>query len=121
MRELTIYISNGLMAIETLLALQLYIAKNPSPPVEEFLLRTCQRVVDSMDLLILSPPTTEIDISFARYPPLTAVASVISVLPTISPNLKQIDVNDLGRHPVIIEAALRMLLACNRNSFQLSR
>jgi len=68
--------------------------------------------------LFLSPRTTHISLIFESGSPVTMVASMITILPTLCPNLQVINFCHLPRDPMITAAVSRMFLATNRNSLQ---
>ena len=69
--------------------------------------------------LVLSPRTTTISIAFnepgAPDPPIAIVASTITTLPTLCPNLRKIELFCLPRDPMITTAVSGMFLTSNRN------
>jgi len=71
-------------------------------------------------LSFLSCRTAEIDIGFDEDPPTVTVASLIARLPMPCLGLERITLNFSPRDSAIIEAALEMLLACNRDTLQCS-
>jgi len=69
--------------------------------------------------LFLSPRTTNISIGF--FEPdfcKEMVASMITALPTLCPNLQDISLHPLPRYPIITAAVSAMLLASNRDTLQ---
>ena len=72
-------------------------------------------------LLFLSPGTTDINIMFSRFRPDTAViASTLTSLSTLCPNLQNITLHLLLRDPTITAAVSGMLLA-SRNTLRCFR
>lgn len=72
--------------------------------------------------LFLSPRTTVVDIEFDKPElPVAIVASMVTNLPTLCPNLQAITLRPLPRDPKITEAVSGMFLANNRNSFRCIR
>jgi len=69
----------------------------------------------------LSPKTTDISIGFAEASPTVAVATLISKVPTICPNLVSAVLYSLPKDPVITEVVSEMVLACNRDTLQVFR
>ena len=65
--------------------------------------------------LFLSPRTTTIDLRFKSNSPIGMVASIITTLPILCPNLQVITLSDLLRDPMIIAAVSGISLATNRN------
>jgi hypothetical protein len=107
------------MGSGTLLALQLRAAGEPFLPRLKSL--DCEYAThDFLPFIpfLLSPQTTEINIFFASDAPTVAAASIISMFPTLCPNLERIILNDLDRDPVIIDAVSEMLLSCNRGALR---
>jgi hypothetical protein len=71
--------------------------------------------------LFLSPDTVEIKIEFVKLvdrPSTVMVASTISRLSTLCPDLESIVLNSLPRDSVITDAVSEMLLGCNRDTLQ---
>jgi len=66
----------------------------------------------------LSPKTAEINIGFAEDSPTVAVATMISRLPSLRPDLAFVTFYNLPKDPMITEAVSEMLLACNREALQ---
>ena len=69
--------------------------------------------------LFLSPKTTDIDIDFVEAVPAVVVASIISRLSTLCPNIECVTLNNLPRDPVLVEAVSEMLLARNRDTLRI--
>ena len=65
----------------------------------------------------LSPSTTSIALGFNSLPE-TIIASTITILPTLCPNLQAIILGALPSDPTITAAVSRMLLTTNRNTLQ---
>jgi hypothetical protein len=68
--------------------------------------------------LFLSPNTTDVEIVFVYGTPTVMVASIISRLSTLCPDLESIILNPLPRDLVITDAASEMLLGCNRDTLR---
>ena len=69
--------------------------------------------------LFLSPRTTTITIGFPHSSfPAAMVASIITTIPTLCPNLEDIHIHSLPRDPRVTTAASRMVLASNRNALR---
>jgi len=68
----------------------------------------------------LSPRTTTISIGYSvsTHHHNSTIASMITALPTLCPNLRKISLQLLPRDPLIITAISRMALACNRNTLR---
>jgi len=102
--------------------LQLHTANDPwLPRLETF---ECERVTAALIPLIpllLSPKTTKIDIEFSKGVPTMVVASTITGLLKLCPDLEHVTLDDLPRDPIITEAASELLLACNRDNLQAFR
>ena len=67
---------------------------------------------------LLSPRITSISLTFEFDLPDTMIASTITALPTLCPDLQLIDLFSLPRDPVITAAVSEMLLVTNRNTLQ---
>ena len=65
--------------------------------------------------LFLSPKTTWIDLDFAEGATTVMIASVVSRLSTLCPDLESITFFGLPRDSIITQAVSEMLLACNRD------
>ena len=68
--------------------------------------------------LFLSPRTTSITLGFEFNDPEAIMASTITTLPTLCPDLREITLFNLPRSPAITAAVSQMLLATNRNTLQ---
>ena len=68
--------------------------------------------------LFLSRKTTSINIEFVEDFPLLTIASMITRLSIICPNLEYILLSNLPEDPLIVEAASEMVLGCNRDALQ---
>ena len=68
--------------------------------------------------LFLSPGTTTIALRFGSGIPEAAIASTITTLPTLCPNLQAISLDALPVDPMITAAVSGMLLVTNRNTLQ---
>jgi hypothetical protein len=68
--------------------------------------------------LFLSARTTSINFKFKSNLPEAVVASMLTVLPTLCPNLQEISLYALPSHPVIRTAVSGMLLVTNRSVLQ---
>ena len=66
--------------------------------------------------LFLSPRTTFLFLGFKTGAPNAIIASMITALPTLCPNLQHIFLLSLPRHPMITTAVSGMLLTSNRNA-----
>ena len=72
--------------------------------------------------LFLSPRTTVIDIAFSRSDhPKAIVASMVTTIPTLCPNLQDITLQLLPRDPTIVASVSRMFLASNRSALRCLR
>ena len=67
--------------------------------------------------LFLSPGTVTISIKAIENLP-TIVASMITTIPTLCPNLRDISLDNLPGNPIISAAVSRMILASNRNTLR---
>ena len=96
-----------------------YRRRNPPPKFEDLRMERCNRGIRSLyPPLPLSRRTTCIDIEFAEGTPTVMVASMITKLSTLYPDLEYIALSRLSRDPVIAEAASEMLLAYNRDTMR---
>ena len=68
--------------------------------------------------MLLSPRITSIYLEFRADFPEVVVASAIAALPTLCPNLREIDLPSLPRDPLVTAAVSEMLLALNRSSLR---
>jgi len=68
--------------------------------------------------LFLSPGTTSITLGFEFNHPEAMIASTITTLPTLCPDLREITLYNLPESPVITTAVFGMLLVANRNTLQ---
>ena len=114
-RELKVDIVGGVaVASDILLALQLRTANEPLLPR----LKIFECAEPDADLIpfipiFLSPKTIEITVKFAVSSPKMIIASTISRLSTLCPDLESISLNSLPRDSVITDAVSEMLLSCN--------
>ena len=69
-------------------------------------------------LLFLSPRTTSVYIGFGSIPTGSVIASMITTLPILCPNLQRVTFCSLPKDPVITTAISGMLLATNRKTLQ---
>jgi hypothetical protein len=67
---------------------------------------------------LLSSRITSIDLDFESDFSEVVIASVVTTLPTLCPNLQAISLDPLPRDPMIITAVSEMLLVTNRNTLQ---
>ena len=68
--------------------------------------------------LFLSQRTTSITLRFESNLSEATVASMITILPTLCPELQAIALRDLPRDPMVTAAVFGMLLVTNRNTLQ---
>jgi len=68
--------------------------------------------------LFLSPRITSIDLRFESDPPKAMVASMVTILPTLCPDLQVITLCSLPRDPMITVAVSEMLLDINQSTLQ---
>ena len=69
--------------------------------------------------LFLSPRTTYISLEFlGSYLPEAMIASMVTTLPTLCPDLQEITLDCLPRGPMITAAVSEMVLAINQNTLQ---
>ena len=108
------------LSLELLWVLELHAANEPLlPNLETLDLRHVTRQFIPFLPLVLSPRTTDINIAFCETDssefPTAIVASIITTLPTLCPDLQEIGLPSLPRDPMITTAVSGMLLASNRN------
>jgi hypothetical protein len=118
-QELKVGGSEGMVASDVILALQLRTANKPLLPrlkVFEYL-EPDEGFIPFIPLL-LSPDTIEIRIDFFQGTSTVMVASIISGLSTLCPDLESIHLNPLPRDSVITDAVSEMLLGCNRGTLR---
>jgi len=119
MRELTVDTSKDPVTSDILFVLQLRTANEPFlPKLKNF---ECEEATEAFIPFIpifLSRQTTWIDIGFTASSPMVMVASMITGLSTLCPDLECITLNNLPRDPVITEAVSEMLLACNQDTLR---
>jgi hypothetical protein len=118
-QKLTVDTSEDPVTSDILFALQLRTANEPLlPKLKTF---ECEDVTEAFIHFIptfLSRKTTEIDIGFDEGSPTVMIASMITRLPMLCPDLERITLRRLPRDPVITEAVSDMLLAYNRDTLQ---
>ena len=68
--------------------------------------------------LFLSPGITSIALKFGSNPSEAMIASTITTLPTLCPDLREITLYNLPRSPAITAAVSGMLLVANRSTLQ---
>ena len=68
--------------------------------------------------LFLSHRTLVVTIQFTEPHPKAVIASMITTLPTLCPNLREITLTYLPRHPMITAAVSGMLLAIDRDNLR---
>jgi len=108
------YISSDIVPI-----LELYAANDPwLPRLETFEFEGATEAFIPFVPLLLSPKTTEIYVQFVRGTSTMVVASMITGLSKLCPDLERITLRNLPRDPIITEAASDLLLACNRDTLQ---
>jgi len=71
--------------------------------------------------VFLSPRITSIRLDFEFNLPEATLASAITTLPTLCPDLQEIDLESLPTSPAITAAISRMVLVTNRNTIQAFR
>lgn len=119
MQKLKVNAHNDPVTSEILLALQLRAANEPLlPRLKSFECSAATEAFIPFIPLFLSPQTTNINIAFTEDSPPVAVASIISMLPTLCPNLQCVNMDRLGRDLAITSAVSEMLLTCNKGSLQ---
>jgi len=119
MRKLVVDTSEDPVTLDILQALQLRTVNDPwLPRLKRFECKGATEMFVPFIPSFLSPKTTEINIVFAKDPPMVVVATMISRLSSLCLNLEWIVLRDLPRDPVVTEAVSEMLLACNRDALQ---
>ena len=104
---------------EPLLALQLRTGGKPLlPNLKSLKLTDIEEKHASLIPLLLSPRITSIHLEFESRFPEAVLASVLTALPTLCPNLLEISLPSLPRDPMVTVAVSKMLLAVNRSSLQ---
>ena len=119
MRKLVVDTSEDPISSNVVQVLQLRTVNDPWLSMLETF--ECERATEAFTPFIhlfLSPKTAGIKLGFAEDTPIIAVASMISRLSALCPNLEHITLNDLPRDPIITEAVSEMVLACNRDALQ---
>ena len=120
MRNLTVDTSEDPVTSGVLFVLQLRAANEPLLPRLDIF--TCQSATEAFIPFIpsfLSRKTTRIRIEFAESPPTVMIASMITRLSILCPDLEGITLDCLPRDPVITEAVSELLLSCDGEYLQL--
>jgi hypothetical protein len=118
-RELKVDTSNGPVALDILLVLQLRTANELLfPRLKSFRCLGPNETFIPFIPLFLSPKTAEIKIEFVDGPSTLTLAAIISGLSTLCPDLKCISFHSLPEDSAIVEAVSELLLGCNRNTLQ---
>lgn len=118
-----IFSTLDLVTSDILFALQLRAANKPLlPKLRAFGCRDAISGFIPFIFSFLSCRTAEIDVGFddSKTATLVMVASLITRFPMLCPGLERITLNFSSRDSVIIEAALEVLLSCNRDTLQCS-
>jgi hypothetical protein len=118
-RDLRVDASKDPVTSNILLALQLRTTNEPWLPRLKFF--ECLEVTEAFIPFIplfLSPKTVGIGIEFAAGLPMVTIASTISRLSTLCPDLESITLTPLPRDSVITEAVSEMVLGCNRDALR---
>ena len=120
MRELNDHGTPKTLSSEVYSAMQLYTINEPLlPNLTTLKLGRVEKSFISFIPLFLSPTTTSISFGFdAPLPPKFVVASMIINLPTLCPNLQDINLFSLPRDPMITTAVSRMVCSANRNALR---
>ena len=112
-------VPDGAMTPDIFLALRVRAGNEPLlPRLKKFYCGDPTEAFIPFIPLLLSPKTIKIFIAFAQYYPTIAVASTISRLSTLCPDLERISLIDLPRNSVITNAVSEMVLGCNPNSLR---
>jgi len=119
MRSLAEHATLGSLSSEVLSVLQLRTANEPLlPNLKTLSLQSTGEFIPFIPLF-LSPRTTDINISLSgANPPKALVASILTTLSTMCPNLQQIYLHSLPSDPMIVAAVSGILLASNRSALQ---
>jgi hypothetical protein len=118
MQKLIVDVDFDPVTSETFLPLQLRAANEPFlPRLKSFY---CEYATDAFTPLIpflLSPQTTELNITFSEDTHTVVVASIVSMFPTLCPNLERVTIYDPDREIDLVmdNAVSEMLLGCNRD------
>ena len=119
MRQLRVNAAADPVSLDIILALQLRTINDPwLPSLESF---DCKKTTEAFlpfIPLLVSPKTRKIGIDFAGNGPTVAVASTITRLSKLCPDLESVALDTVPRDPVITEAVSEMLLACNQDTLQ---
>ena len=119
MRTLKVDTAQDPVTSDILFVLQLHATNGPLlPELEDFDCEGATMAFIPFIPSLLSHKTTSLDIEFAEGSPTVIVASMITRLPMLCPNLERINLNCLPRDPIITEAASELLLSCNRDFLQ---
>ena len=119
MRELRYFVTPDSVSPETFSVMQPCTTNEPLLPN--------LRTLDLMEIkewfipfipLFLSPRTTSITLGFGFNHPEAIIASTITTLPTLCPDLREIALYNLPGGPAITAAVSGMLLVANRNTLQ---
>jgi len=120
MRKLEIFGTLGIPSTEVLSVLRFRTIDRPLFPSLKMLdLSSVPGSFIPFIPLFLSSKTTAIDITFsASEAPKAVIASMVTTLPTLCPNLQIISLENLPRDPDITAAVSGMLLATNQNTLR---
>ena len=119
MRELRQWYTPDSPSPETLSDIQLCTANEPLlPNLKTLILAGVQGWFVPFIPLFLSPITTSVFLSFGSNLPEVMVASMITTLPTLCPDLHTIALYGLPGNSMITTAVSGMLLVTNRNNLQ---
>ena len=112
--------SLDVLSLEVFSTLQLCAINEPLfPNLKSLRLRRVTEALIPLIPMFLSPGITTISItSIESGTPAAVVASMITTLPTLCPNLREINFGGLPRDPVITAAVSGMLLSNNRNTLR---
>ena len=119
MRELRIHNYPDQPSLEVFSVMQLWTTNEPLlPNLDSLHLWGIQRLFIPFIPFLLSPRITSIFLTFESDLPKTTIASTLTALPTLCPNLQTIKLDPLPRDPMITAAVSRMLLVANRKTLQ---
>ncbi|KAF9643055.1 hypothetical protein BDM02DRAFT_3264243, partial [Thelephora ganbajun] len=119
-RRLYEYINRSSLPLQVLSVLRFRVFGEPLfPNLETLLLFSATGEFIPFIPLFLSPGTTLINFTFSTPDlPKAVVASMITTLPTLCPNLQNIGLHSLPRDPIITAAVSELLLTTNRNTLR---
>ena len=119
MRKLKEHCTQNSPSPEVFSVIQLRTINEPLfPNLKALCLRGIERWSIPLVPLFLSPRTTSVKLDFANNLPEAVVASTVTVLPALCPNLQAINLGYAPGGPTITAVVSRMLLVTYRNTLQ---